>query len=77
MLHIIEAAGWPIWPLIIASVIALGHHRRARVVAAASKIVPRELLPEVAQEVKQKGVTQDLLNRLPKARCWPASSRWG
>jgi biopolymer transport protein ExbB len=28
------------------------------------KVVPRELLPEVAQEVKHKGVTQDLLNRL-------------
>jgi biopolymer transport protein ExbB len=28
------------------------------------KVVPRELLPQVAQEVKLKGVTQDLLNRL-------------
>ena len=55
-----------------------GHHRRARLVPAAQQIVPRDLLPQVAQEVKQKGVTQDLLNRLVRrARCWRASSLSG
>jgi biopolymer transport protein ExbB len=61
---IIEAAGWPIWPLIFASIIALGIIVERGWSLQPSKIVPRELLQEVAQEVKQKGVTQDLLNRL-------------
>jgi biopolymer transport protein ExbB len=61
---IIEAAGWPIWPLIFASIIALGIIVERGWSLQQSKIVPRELLQQVAQEVKQKGVTQDLLNRL-------------
>jgi biopolymer transport protein ExbB len=61
---IIEAAGWPIWPLIFASIIALGIIVERGWSLQPSKIVPRELLQQVAQEVKQKGVTQDLLNRL-------------
>jgi len=64
VLHIIEAAGWPIWFLIVASVIALGIIVERAWSLQRSKIVPRDLLPQVAQEVKQRGVTQDLLNRL-------------
>jgi biopolymer transport protein ExbB len=64
VLHIIDAAGWPIWPLILASVIALGIIVERAWSLQRGKVVPRELLPEVAQEVKHKGVTQDLLNRL-------------
>ena len=64
MLSIIEAAGWPIWPLIVASIIALGIIVERAWSLQQSKIVPRDLLPEIAQEVKNKGVTQDLLNRL-------------
>ncbi len=64
MFAIIAAAGWPIWPLIIASIIALGIIVERAWSLQQSKIVPRDLLQDVAQEVKQKGVTQDLLNRL-------------
>jgi biopolymer transport protein ExbB len=64
VLSIIEAAGWPIWPLIVASIIALGIIVERAWSLQQSKIVPRDLLPEIAQEVKNKGVTQDLLNRL-------------
>ena len=64
MLAIIESAGWPIWPLIIASIIALGIIVERGWSLQRGKVVPRALLTEVAQEVKQKGVTQDLLNRL-------------
>jgi len=64
VLHIIEAAGWPIWLLIVASIIALGIIVERAWSLQRSKIVPRDLLPQVAQEVKQRGVTQDLLNRL-------------
>lgn len=64
MLHIIESAGWPIWPLILASIIALGIIVERAWSLQRNKIVPRDLVPHVAQEVRQKGVTQDLLNRL-------------
>jgi len=64
VLHIIEAAGWPIWPLIIASIIALGIIVERAWSLQRGRIVPRELLSDVAQEVKQHGVSQDLLNRL-------------
>lgn len=64
MFAIIEAAGWPIWPLIFASIIALGIIVERAWSLQQSKVAPRDLLQHVAQEVKQKGVTQDLLNRL-------------
>jgi biopolymer transport protein ExbB len=64
VLELIEAAGWPIWPLIFASIVALGIIAERAWSLQRVKIVPRGLLAEVAQEVKQKGVTQDLLNRL-------------
>lgn len=64
MFAIIEAAGWPIWPLIVASIIALGIIVERAWSLQHSRVAPRDLLPEVAQEVKHKGVTQDLLNRL-------------
>ena len=64
MLAIIEAAGWPIWPLIVASIIALGIIVERAWSLQHSRVAPRDLLPEVTQEVKHKGVTQDLLNRL-------------
>jgi biopolymer transport protein ExbB len=64
VLQLIEAAGWPIWPLIFASIVALGIIAERAWSLQRVKIVPRGLLSEVAQEVKQKGVTQDLLNRL-------------
>lgn len=64
MLAIIQAAGWPIWPLIFASIIALGIIVERAWSLQRVKIAPRALLAEIAQEVKHKGVTQDLLNRL-------------
>ena len=45
MLHIIEAAGWPIWFLIVASIIALGIIVERAWSLQRSKIVPRDLLP--------------------------------
>jgi len=64
VLAIIESAGWPIWPLIFASIVALGIIVERGWSLQRGKVVPRTLLTEVALEVKQKGVTQDLLNRL-------------
>jgi biopolymer transport protein ExbB len=66
VLQIIEAAGWPIWPIIIASIIALGIIGERFWSLRTNQIVPDGLLPEVVQELKQKGVNPDMLNRLTK-----------
>ena len=64
VLAIIQAAGWPIWPLIFASIVALGIIVERAWSLQRTKVAPRTLLPQIAQEVKAKGVSQDLLNRL-------------
>lgn len=64
MLAIIEAAGWPIWPLIAASIIALGIIGERLWSLRPGAVAPRELLGQVVQEFRAKGVTQDMLNRL-------------
>jgi biopolymer transport protein ExbB len=62
--QVIQAAGWPIWPLIFASVIALGiigeraWSLRDRVVA------PPNLLAQVVQELQQAGASGQLVARL-------------
>lgn len=79
MLSIIEQAGWPIWPLIIASIISLGIIGERLWSLRSSLIAPKALLPQVLQELQQKGVTQDMLSRLaqggPLARVFGAALR--
>lgn len=64
MLAIIEAAGWPIWPLILASVVALGIIGERLWSLRSREIAPPGLLDEVAREWKSQGVSAALLNRL-------------
>jgi biopolymer transport protein ExbB len=64
LLHIIEAAGWPIWPLVLCSIIALGIIGERAWTLRKGSIAPRDLLPQVVQEIKQKGVSADMLTRL-------------
>jgi biopolymer transport protein ExbB len=64
VLAIIEAAGWPIWPIIIASILALGIIGERLWSLRSGEIAPAGLLGEVAQEWKGKGVSDALLNRL-------------
>ncbi len=64
MLAIIEAAGWPIWPLILASVVALGIIGERLWSLRSREIAPPGLLDEVAREWKSQGVSEALLNRL-------------
>jgi biopolymer transport protein ExbB len=64
VIAIVEAAGWPIWPLIFASIVALGIIVERGWALRRDRVVPRTLLPTTVQEVKSKGVTQDLLDRL-------------
>lgn len=64
MIAIVEAAGWPIWPLIFASIVALGIIVERGWALRHDRVVPPALLSSTVEEVKSKGVTQDLLDRL-------------
>ena len=64
MLSIIEAAGWPIWLIIITSVVALAIIGERFYSLRTGLVAPRDVLPATIQEYRQRGVTQDLVNRL-------------
>ncbi len=64
MWEIILAAGWPIWPLIIASVIALAIIGERFWVLRSEFIVPANLLPEVQKWLSQGGITKETLAKL-------------
>ena len=64
MLAIIEAAGWPIWPLILCSVIALAIIGERMWTLRREVIMPRTLLPRTVQEYRQNGATPEMIDRL-------------
>ena len=59
-----EAAGWPIWFLILASIIALGLIIERLLYLRANRVAPPALLGEVVEELKQRGVSDGMLSRL-------------
>jgi biopolymer transport protein ExbB len=61
---LIEAAGWPIWPLLLASVISLAIIGERAWSLRSSVVAPKDLLNQVVQEFRQQGVTPQLLARL-------------
>ena len=64
MFAIVEAAGWPIWLLIIASVIAVTLIVERLTFLRNKNVAPAGLLDEVIQELKQRGVSDAMLSRL-------------
>lgn len=64
MWSIIQAAGWPIWPLIFASVISLAIIAERLYSLRAGAVAPKTLLPEVQSWLKQGGVARDACARL-------------
>ncbi len=64
MWAIIQAAGWPIYPLLLASVIAVALIIERLVILRRSKIVPAGLLDKVFVAYRQQGITPDLLSKL-------------
>lgn len=64
MLSIIQAAGWPIWPLILCSVIALAIIIERAWSLRYHVVIPRHLLAQVVHEYRQNGVTPQMLTRL-------------
>ncbi len=64
MFALIQAAGWPIWPIILASVVAVGIIGERIWTLRLSVVTPRDLLPKVVQEYRKSGVSEDMLARL-------------
>ena len=64
MFTLIEAAGWPIYLLLIASLIAVTLITERTLYLRRKKIVPPNLIDEVVQELKQRGVSQQMLTKL-------------
>jgi biopolymer transport protein ExbB len=62
--EIILAAGWPIWPLIIASIIAVAIIVERLWALRAELIAPSNLLPEVQRWLGQGGVNKETLIKL-------------
>jgi len=61
---IIQAAGWPIWPLLLASVIAVALIIERSITLRRSNILPPTLLEQVVSVYKRQGVSNDVLDRL-------------
>ena len=64
MLSIIEAAGWPIWFIILASIVALAIIGERFWSLRTPLVAPKDLLPQTIREYQAKGVTPELLERL-------------
>ena len=64
MFALVEAAGWPIWFLILASIVALGLIVERLMVLRTNRVSPPALLDEVIKELKQRGVSDGMLTRL-------------
>ncbi|HEY4697009.1 MAG: flagellar motor protein MotA [Gallionellales bacterium RIFCSPHIGHO2_02_FULL_57_16] len=64
MFALVEAAGWPIWFLILASVIAVGLIVERLMFLRSQRISPPALLNEVVKELKQRGVSDGMLAKL-------------
>jgi len=64
LLEIIKAAGWPIYLIILSSIIALAIIGERFWSLRRSFIAPDNLFPEVVQVVRGQGVTAEFLDRL-------------
>ncbi|MDE2259145.1 MAG: MotA/TolQ/ExbB proton channel family protein [Betaproteobacteria bacterium] len=64
MLHLIEAAGWPSILLVIASVVGLAIIFERLVVLRASRVLPEGLLNDVLVQVRDHGISPQLVQKL-------------
>ncbi|HSV19271.1 MAG TPA: MotA/TolQ/ExbB proton channel family protein [Casimicrobiaceae bacterium] len=63
MWSIIQAAGWPIWPLIIASIVALALIFERLYSLRQSMVAPAGMVDRVLAEFRQNGPTPELLGK--------------
>ena len=79
MFSIIQAAGWPIWFLLVASVIAVALIIERATALRRSRIVPPDLLQSVVSDIRRAAVDETMLARLdahsPLGRVFAAGLR--
>jgi len=64
---LIEAAGWPIWFIIVASVVALAIIGERWWSLREGIVMPKNLLAQTLQEYRQNNVSPQMLSRLAKS----------
>jgi len=63
---LITAAGWPVYPLLLASIIAVALIIERLMMLRKEKIVPSDLLGKVVNAYRQQGVNPQMLDQLTK-----------
>jgi len=63
---ILQAAGWPIWFLLAASVIAVALIIERSISLRPSRIIPPRLFEQVVDMYRRQGVSEEVLERLAK-----------
>ena len=66
MFAIIQAAGWPIWFLLLASIIAVALIIERSVSLRQKKVIPPELLNQAISVYQRQGVSDEVLAKLEK-----------
>ncbi|AWI75179.1 MAG: flagellar motor protein MotA [Betaproteobacteria bacterium HGW-Betaproteobacteria-13] len=64
MFAIIQAAGWPMWPLLFASVIAVALIIERSVSLRRARVVPAGLLDNVIADLRQHGSSPEMVSRV-------------
>jgi biopolymer transport protein ExbB len=64
LLAIFQAAGWPIWFLLVASIVAVALIVERLITLRREKILPRNLLDEVIRVYRSGKVTPDVVDKL-------------
>ena len=79
MFAILQAAGWPIWPLLFASIVVVALIIERLITLRRSKIIPDGLLDKVVAELRQTGATPEMISRValssPLGRVFAAGLR--
>jgi biopolymer transport protein ExbB len=61
---IIKAAGWPIWPLLIASIIAVALIIERLIALREVKVIPAGILERAVSAYRERGITVDMVQSL-------------
>ncbi|NML24631.1 MotA/TolQ/ExbB proton channel family protein [Zoogloea dura] len=64
MFAIIQAAGWPIWPLLFASIVATALIIERLITLRRQRILPDGLVDKVVGELRQAAPTPEMINRV-------------
>lgn len=62
--ELLQASGWPIWPLLLTSVIAVALIIERSLSLRRSKVVPVGLLEQVLADLRQHGASAEMINRV-------------